>query len=392
MDSAVIAGIVAAKTHLADNQNQNTGEDALNAQSIEAGRTTALKVFSANIKSDDRLVNLVTNATLDIVDNSISSKMSYTVNYKLAFGSFINLDTFELNNKANAIADLPTYLNVTIVMDNSSSMGIGADQSNIDLMKLNMTCEFACHVNNHPYYDLAHSFGAVLRIDIMREAISNMLRQANILKATPDLFQFSLHTFSNSLVTVQNQTIDYDLLANAMNNIVLTTIGGGTNFHYALSTQLPPLLTTSDDGKTAVKRKSHVILVTDAVEDCASFNTIGTYICDLNYVSWLGNGTPSVYHNIQGFDPSICNAIKDTGATVTVLHVTYSIPSPLLPSDTGYVVYEDIKNKILSFESTTIKGCASDSSRYYSANSPAEIKAATSAIFNQISKPIRLTN
>ncbi len=51
-----------------------------------------------------------------------------------------------------------------------------------------------------------------------------------------------------------------------------------------------------------------------------------------------------------------------------------------------------VRDFILPREETTIKQCASDSSRFYSANSPDEIKAATLSIFRQITKPIRLSN
>jgi hypothetical protein len=138
-------------------------------------------------------------------------------------------------------------------------------------------------------------------------------------------------------------------------------------------------------------RPQQNVKVTDGVEGFIDmFSDRWTFMADPNRVDWAGyisDGSVNPYGN-QPLNPAICDAVKATGATVSVLYVTYSMPT-LSPTDTALLY---IKNNILPAASTTIQKCASDPSRYYSANSPAEIKAAALSIFSQISKPIRLTN
>jgi Flp pilus assembly protein TadG len=391
LDSTAIAGVTAAKNYFLSSKDPNISSDALNMQAAEAGKIAAVKFFNDSVKIDSRLSNLTSDVQLIVTDADVTATATYSADYNLAFGSFVGIETFKLENKVKAGTDLPNYLDVNIVMDISSSMGIGADQESIDKMKAVMNCEFACHVNGGTGVEAAHSLGAVLRVDVMRDAISNMIARANSLKTTPDLFQFSLYTFSNSLVVAQPKTIDYPLLASAMGALNLTTDGGGTNFHYSIGTQLPPLLPISGDGKTAAKRKSHVIIITDGVENRIYVRADGIPDWQSNWTDWFGNG-PQGPEYTQAFDPSICDAIKATGATVSVLNVTYSIPDWVTSADLGSDLYSFIRSNILPNASTTIQKCASDPSRFYSANSTAEIKAAALTIFSHISKPTRLIN
>ena len=72
-----------------------------------------------------------------------------------------------------------------------------------------------------------------------------------------------------------------------------------------------------------------------------------------------------------------------------MLNVKYIVPK----NPSGAVdEFDHINTKIIGREATTIAGCASSSSDYYSANTPSEIKAAVNAIFGNILRPVRLTH
>ncbi len=397
MDSSSIAGIMAAKLFIANNTDPTLTGASLNSAAESAGRTKALNQFNSNTISDSRITNIVYKPKITVTQKDVTAISTYAADYKLAFGSFAGFSTYTVSNSATAAVDLSQYLDISIVMDVSGSMGIGADQTNIDLMKIglnlqtdpisglpipNSGCEFACHVGGQNLEDLAHLMHIILRIDVMRAAIINMLAQARGLQSTPNNNQFSIYTFSNSLSTLQTATTDYTMLYSAMTTLGLSQVGGGTNFHYSIGTQLPPKLTLSQDGSASSKRKTHVIIVTDGVED-AVYNG-GS---DLNYVLWNGNGAPFSGSNIQAFDPTICDNVKATGATVSILHIQYTIPT-----NTTNPSYTYIRDNILPNAATTIQGCASDPSKYYRVDNSADIQNAAIAIFNNIAKPARLTN
>ena len=386
-DTAALAGAIAAKGYLAANQNSGYSEVTMNTNAAALGKVEAEKVFKANAQSITRVKNASNIPLVSINGQNIVSSLNYAADVPLSFGPIIGTNQFHLDNTAVAQTSLPTYLDIYVVLDTSASMGVGATQADIDKMIAANQCAFGCHVNGDTHYDTAHAAGAVMRIDVLRDSIGAMLAKANQIKSTPDLFQFSLHTFSNDLATLQTPTVDYSILNDAMGLVAPTTVGGGTNFHVSLGQKLPPLLPQSGDGRTASNRKTHVILVTDAVEDCANFpQPSGNAFCDPTYVNWFGNGPQGPEWNMQAFDPTICDAAKNTGATLSVLNVTYVAPANV------DVRFDYVRNNVLGRESSTIGGCASSMNNFYTANSPEEIKAAINAIFGQITQSARLTN
>ncbi len=393
-DAAALAGATGAKNYLARNQNSGFSLSALNANAIAEGQREAKTYFDSNLSKVVLTQNIQksVNVNIAIQNREVTSTVTYDADAQLAFGPLIQINQFHVSNTVVAASALPTYLDIYVVLDNSGSMGIGATQPDIDLMKANFgNCEVACHANNFTTqswggsYPDARAKGITMRIDVLRNAISSMLLQADKLKTTNDLFRFNLLTFSNDLVPLKMSSTDYTALNAAISSLGLSTGEGGTNFHYAIGHQLPPLVPTSQDGSGALNRKTHIVIVTDGVEDSRWQSTYPTSI-DPNYVKWYGNAQPYGADNIQAFDPSICNALKSKGADVTVLNVKYIAP---LNSNSEF---DYVRNNILGHEANTIAGCASNSGSYYSANSPQEIQAAIDAIFGKLLRTARLTH
>ncbi len=387
-DAAALAGVVAAKSYLLANQSSGLSDVQLNSNAIAIGNSDAMQYFLSTSTNAERTQNIQGVADVKINGRSITSTINYTADYLAAFGPLIQINTFTLSNTATAASGLPDYLDVYIVMDNSGSMGVGATQADINIMRTAINCEIGCHVAGYTNYDDAHAAGAVMRIDVLRSAVTTMLAKANQLKTSSDLFQFGLYTFSNTLVTLKSASTDYTVLNTAIAGLAPETVNGGTNFHYAIGQQLPPILPVSQDGSTAQKRKSHVIIITDGVED-SRFLSLSPAV-DPNYVLWYGNGNPYAGgDNIQAFDPAICNAVKATGATVSVLNVAYIAP---INAAAGAGEFDYVRTNILGKESTTIGGCASNPNNFYLANSPVEIQDAINTIFGQLLRGTRLTN
>ncbi len=395
-DAAALAGAIRAKTYLAENQGRGLPDSVVIAQAKLVAKAEADKHFDGSLTKLVNTSNVTKNVVIDVKTDErlVTAKLKYDADVSLAFGPLVSINDFHVSNNVEAVSSLPTYLDLYVVLDNSGSMGIGADDVNIAKIKdVNAGCEVACHVGGNTSYGMLKALTGVnkviMRIDVLRDAITGMLSQANMLKTTNDLFRFSLFSFSNDLVSLQPATTDYALLNNAISTLDLDNRQGGTNFHYSIGNQLPLIIPNTDDGSSALKRKTHVVIITDGVENNRWSSTYGT-AGDPNYTLWYGNGTPfkagdPTRDNVQAFDPRICDGLKSKGAQVTVLNVKYYVP----PSTFDEFVY--IANNIIGREAYTIAGCASSSSDYYSANTPSEIRAAVTAIFGNILRPVRLT-
>ncbi len=405
-DAAALAGAIRAKTYLAENQGRGLPDSVVIAQAKVIAKKEAEKHFDGSLTKLVNTSNVTRNIEIEIdtQNRTVNANVKYGADVALSVAPVVNINNFHVTNGSEGIqaqANLPTYLDIYVVMDNSGSMGIGADDSNIakikDLNTANPGCEVACHTNGYPSYNQLKSLtGAnkvTMRIDVLRDAITGMLSQANAIKTTNDLFQFTLLAFSNDLVPLQSASTDYAQLNTGIASLDLDNRNGGTNFHYSIGTQLPGLVPSSQDGSSALKRKTHIVIITDGVENNRFQTTFGSGIGDPNFTDWLSSTTqyvtPSTGDHIQAFNPRICDAVKAKGAQVTVLNVKYIVPkNPSGAADE----FDHIGNNIIGQEATTLAGCASNSSDYYSANTPAEIKSAVAAIFGNILRPVRLTN
>jgi Flp pilus assembly protein TadG len=390
-DAAALNAVIKTKAFLADNQNKGLSDAALTSQALAYAKKEAGLHFDGNANNVVRTRDIRRDVSVDIKDRAVTASVLYNADVNLAFGPLIQMNDFHVSNKSVAAAPLPEYLDLFVILDNSGSMGIGATGEDIDKMKNVIGCEVACHVKNYKSYTQIKARTGddkiTMRIDVLRDAMTGMLSQANTIKTTADLFRFNLFSFSNDLVPLQAASTDYTVLKNAISGLDLENKTGGTNFHFAIGNQLPEILPSSQDGSSALKRKTHVIIITDGVEN-NRYSIAPNY--DPNFTPWYGNGAPSTYSDtVQAFNPRICDTLKNKGAQVTVLNVKYIVPknATILKEEFDYV-----REFVLGREATTIAGCASSSNDYYSANTPSEIKSAVNAIFGNILKPIRLIN
>ena len=382
-DAAALTGAIVAKAYYTAPQNSNQAAATLAVNAVAAGKTEAEKMFATQALRLGQLEAPSAVVNLTVSNKTIASSLTYTATFPLSLGRIAGMETVEIANAAVAVADLPQYLDIHIVLDTSSSMGVGATPADVALMIEKVSCAFGCHVNGDTHYTDARAAGATMRIDVLRDAITSLVSQADSMKSTPDLFRFSIYTFSNTLKTLQAASIDYSAIKAAVASIKPDSVDGSTDFHMSLGQQLPPLLPYSGSGKSGSERKSYVIIVTDAVEDCLSFD--GGMHCNPGYVDYFGNGSQGPEWKMQAFDPAICDGIKNRAATVSVLNVAYVAPSNVDAR------FDYVRNSILGREATTIAACASGTDRFYQANSPDEIKAAVNSIFGQLLSSTRLT-
>jgi hypothetical protein len=282
-------------------------------------------------------------------------------------------------------------------------------------------------VAGRTYYEKAHRIpGVKMKIDVVREAVDTFVKKAKLFAKSPNQLRFSIYTFSNKLVTVYTQptpVTDYSALETAIASIELEKVTGGTNFQYSIGNQLTAIVPASKSGNDAASRITHVVMFTDGVED----GTMGVprhnvtdrlyAMPDPNMVSW--NGEDSIWHYphlvntdgvldtdgtlklpranenlgvtpIQPVKSSICQPLKDKGATVTILLAKYIITDATTISQASGVV-NYINDSVLpqAYIDNTIGKCASMDS-LHSANSAEDIGITADKIFSKIFRTTRL--
>jgi Flp pilus assembly protein TadG len=117
-----------------------TGQLAADPNYLAEGTTSGTQWFEVQAAHNaGNLVNVV--PTVHVTGTtSISATVSYTGTVKSVFGSLFAIKQYPLNVSASATITTAPYLNIEILMDDSSSMQIGATPNDIEDMQYLTTC------------------------------------------------------------------------------------------------------------------------------------------------------------------------------------------------------------------------------------------------------------
>lgn len=316
-------------------------------------------------------------------------------------GSIVNFDGMDFEVMAVANITGQQYNEVHFVIDNSASMGVGADAASIAAMAGAINCAFACHVPTagiagfSDTHIAARNAGATLRIDAVKSATADIIDYLET-KASGDLLQVAVHTFSNSLDTVQTPTTDLNRVRTRLNGLELTNQNyeGGTNFHEVMR-NLRTAVGRSGDGSTPSDRRKTVVLITDGVATNIRYDSavpdIGT--ADPRFVAYapVMNGAPGDVWSSQGFDGSICRDMKDRDeVTLMTLNVEYVIPTVGTDGDTRF---DQIRTILKPNIRSSLQGCASVPALSQVVGNSADIDDALMDLFQNLEAyNLRLTN
>jgi len=431
-DAAALAGVLAAQSTLQSASLNTTTTDMIVRAQV-AGVEAAQKYFDSTTASLKGVKNLKGSPAVNIVGQSVTTTLSYTGEVPMVFGAVFNKKLINIGNSviANGSGGGGQFLDVHIVMDNSASMGVGATLADINAMLADPKmypqtpegCAFACHVGQEygmsfTTDDYARTMGYKLRIDVLKSAVQSVLALASARKSSADQFQFSLYTFANRLSALGAASTDYAALSAAVDKVGLTRTDGGTNFSYTIGKELASKLPVASGGGTGPSdRKTVVIIVTDGTENSLDrFHSDGSFTVtsaakvvdwqptygwghylDANFIlfpNWSlttssGAKATATYfdggdYKVQAMNPAICDSLKNKGANVGLVYVIPSAPAAGY-TGTNSAVFSFITNEIQAGASSTLEKCASSSNYYASANSPAEITAAMTSLFQKFS-------
>jgi Flp pilus assembly protein TadG len=348
-DSAVLAAIAAA----------------VKAEVEGKGGVSTLAQATAQSTWDANVANLGAETsqppTISVTKSGAvwTADITYSEPVNLSFMGLLGLSGQQVAGKASSsttLAKLTQYWDFSVVVDDSSSMGIGATQVDMDKMIAdpNISCAFACHWDSSNTSDssiTARANGYKLRVDVVDEAVDGMVDE---MKAASDgsNVKAGLYGLDNTVHELVAPTTTLQDVADHDIKLSLTTMStGNTNYRAALA-DLTAQVGTSGDGASAASPKKAVFIVTDGVHD--------SNVWESNVVSVVGTD-----HQDGPIDPAFCQSLKDAGVTVGVLYIDYIVPSGF----EGYVsaFQSDLLPKL--------EACASPG-LFYNATTPANIKQA----------------
>lgn len=338
-----------------------------------AGQLAGQRIFTVNgtraslMVSGGTPIPIVSVSPSPVNPNTLTAKVNYSGVVPTIFGGMFGVRTLAVSGTASSSLTMPTYMNISVAVDVSQSMGLASTPTYMaQLQSLTGGCAFGCHVyqagqsGTDSYEAQAEAAGIQLRIDVIRLATQNMIATAQKGPGA-GLISFGLYELQGGpgapLTTLSSPSINYDALEIAAKSIDLgpnTSAGIGDTDYVDSMPALTKLVPASGTGASAATAQQFVFLMTDGVQDIA------------------GNCTDG--HCTQAFDPSQCAALKNAGVTVGVIYTTYLA----MPTEQTYL---DLVAPFASNLAPNLQKCATSPSWFYQATDASDIQAAITALF-----------
>lgn len=403
-DAAVLAGVQEAK---------RLYESGTSPQEAESkGRAYSIEFFYAQVQTSRDGIFGYFDPSVKIDGNTIKGTLGIDVNLRTTLSKILNRDSLPIRSFSSAEIKLSQYYELHFVIDNSASMGIGANASEITRL-VNATrssgeplgCAFACHVPDELRADVDPALDTLdrvraenieLRIDTVKQAVDLILDDLDTTTSS-NFMRVGLHTFSNNVTTVSNPTPAINVIKNNLANIDLSDdLGaGGTDFH-AIFDQLEGIIGVAGDGSSPSSPLKSIVFITDGVSTNASFayGGVGGH-SDLNraYTPFLPTiGAPNSFGQIQGFDSDICRDLKSKNdVTIATLNVSYIIPTEGIHF--GDTRFRNIEMILKDDIEDNMKNCATSPNLSQAAENPTEIKASIAILLESLRETtLRLVN
>ena len=390
-DSAALAAVTEAQTSLNSSNFLYTGT----AMAMYVGQSAGTNVFQANAAKVGSTIGGTPTPNVTVVESTVNGKnvitatVSYQANSPNIFGTIFGSENIALSGTSKSALTLPSYMNISVAIDISQSMGLAAtSDAQTKLAGLTGGCAFGCHAyqsgqsGSAPYETQAHNASIDLRIDVIKTATQSMITTAKNLTSGTPLISFALYTFGTSLTRVASSSSSYDSLNSTVSSVDLDSGTdsngyGDTGATLAAASATTPIqslassVPTSGNGNSASSPQQYVFIMTDGVEDIL---TSDASTCskqqgvNANYAFQWG-------HCTAPFDPSQCAALKAKGITVGVIYTTYL----QMPSRTEWT---NLVQPFTGSIATNMQACATPG-WYYQATEASDIQSAVNALFAQ---------
>lgn len=359
------------------------------AFSPEVGRQAAFKIFAATanrlVANQQVQLNLLDPAQFNIVitDNADHTSRTATITFRgespNTFAKILQVATLTVKGAATSTVSNGLYTDMYIVLDTSQSMGLAATDA--DARKLwdgavqynGEGCTFGCHVpapGKAKANDwVAAQVGAMLRIDVLRAATSDMVQTAIAAQGSNSLYRFGLYRIGQTTTDISPLTSDLNKIKqdaaaltlgpNDSSGVGDTNLADATNYVF-------PKITSRGNGSSQPNARAFLFLVTDGVFDTKSDSC--TY----------GHCTGTI-------DPATCQRYKDANITVAIVYTTY-LPVRRYPLDASDTSLRDEYIKLVQPFATQIapklQQCASPGWFFEASDGPS-IHATMQRLFAQ---------
>ncbi|PHR61161.1 MAG: hypothetical protein COA43_04065 [Robiginitomaculum sp.] len=346
---AADAGVLAAVRHVESEVKKGTTL----AIAKKRGRKVGRQVFKANlgVGKGSKLPGKF-KLKLKRDDEGTHGALSFKGEYDTVMVGIFGVSSLDYTIEANAdYADgIVNYIELHIVVDTSASMGLpstNADQVRLGALK---GCSFACHNEIAQW----RAQGIVFRIDVVRDAVLQMLSIFEDKGYIGDRMAISVYTFGTQLRQGVAPNTNVDVVRSFVSGIDLES-DSGTDIGTVMS-QLSTRLPKSGDGRSPDDRKLYVVLFTDGL-------THGN-----------GNSSPMIY-SLKVFDPNHCMQIKaNNEATMFVFNVEYiaNLIGLSCPTGHGYCAINSVMKPSIA---PRLQQCASLPEYFLPAETPEQIAA-----------------
>jgi Flp pilus assembly protein TadG len=412
-------------------------------QPTSAAITAATNVFNA---TGNGLSGLAGAPALNVsVTNSglvRTATVSYTAASSNNFPILLGTPSWSFNGSSSASASGAPNINFYLLLDDSPSMAIAANQNDINTLmaatKNNQDtpngCGFACHQTNVaatsspkaaptaasqgggdwlnivnskgklllnaqglPYdnYALARSLSLTLRIDLVAQAVASLMTTAQSTQTkNNNTYQAAIYTFDYGLNTIYAPSglPSANLSAagtQAANNIQVPTVwqnnwrtstnnDGDTDTDFSSALQSLNTTMPNPGGGTSNKGDTPQEVVF-LVTDGVEDKAVSTKSgCSQTTTSMPSSG----YRCQQPFDTTWCTTVKNRGIRIAVLYTEYL----QLPTDSwynSYVAAFDTPTPSTSLIATNLQSCASPG-LFYDVETGGDITAALNNLFQLV--------
>lgn len=365
-------------------------------QTSAVAKAAALAFFNTQVGSLSGVAYDPASVSIDVTDSTSSGSLKRTVSVSYqgkstnTFASLLQVPTLTIKGTSGSAAAVSPNIDFYLMLDTSPSMAIAATPDGITKMVANTSsqggCGFACHQTSpqtdglsQDNYALARQLGVTLRIDLVSQAVQDLMSTASSTSATTGaIYRMAGYTFdyavnnpiplTSNMVTAQTQAAGIQMLQVYANNRLTSSVSNNdqdTNFDNGFST-INGVMPNPGGGSGAPgdSPQEVLFLVSDGIADTAS-------------------GGGRVY---TPFGPSStwCKTIKDRGVRIAVLYTTYNP----LPTNGWYNTY------IAPLQSTiapTGQNCASPG-LFFQVNAGGDISQALTQLFQTAISTARLTH
>lgn len=363
-------------------------------------KSKGLEIFAANFGNDPRILRVKPELELTRSGNSVEVRAQYDLALDTALLKVLGISQLEITGSATASSSVPTYIDLHLLVDLSSSMGIGSTSADQHMLNAATGCAIACHVSfpwDRSNYAAARSTSAKLRIDVVRDAVVSMLNTIETRTAGTEQVRISIDGFSNEIIPILSPTTTISTAIAAAAQIDLKKgYSVGSNISHAIK-QLTRTYRGSGSGMSPNDRKSLIVMISDGVEN--SMSPLGSpnapaffgAVYDRNFV-WSPNGfNYNSFQRMQALDTAACEAAKADGHQVLIGSIDYLEPSAVHSGLQN--TFDRIEREVKPRSLERFRTCASRPDWAFHAVASKEIEPMLDAILDQVlgRKEIRLT-